>query len=302
MKELEQYCPEEHEKKRRGDPFWVKQGEDDVNPTASDELRAKIAEAAANHNDSDDDPIVENTLRGDIMDSDSESIDSDQEDPLKHAGVYTAEEVSLILSDKMHRLQKLYIQQFKHLKFLLRERYRKYCVGALTSGALTGGTTSDRDSSSALIPSFSAPEEEEFFNALKKYHRYKGKEALLKRQARERRKALAEGTSYQPPQYPTCIFESKKSGESEKCTNQSLPCTHYCSKHILYDVHQVLFRPCAEGTPPCLTPVIAFQHKNACLAHKYFKTSTLDVKKITVRISVLFVYRDRQTGKKDKVW
>ena len=44
----------------------------------------------------------------------------------RHAGVYTAEEVALITRDKMIRLQSLYIDQFKRLQHLLREKRRKY--------------------------------------------------------------------------------------------------------------------------------------------------------------------------------
>lgn len=76
--------------------------------------------------------------------SDDESIDSDQEDPLKyfkviilvkvfiiminfrHANVYTAEEITSVTRDKLVRLQELYIEQYKYLQHLLREQRRKY--------------------------------------------------------------------------------------------------------------------------------------------------------------------------------
>ena len=44
----------------------------------------------------------------------------------RHAGVYTAEEVALIMKDKLIRLQSLYIDQFKRLQHVLREKRRKY--------------------------------------------------------------------------------------------------------------------------------------------------------------------------------
>ncbi|NXP77103.1 KANL2 protein, partial [Ramphastos sulfuratus] len=76
--------------------------------------------------DGEQDPItVEQTWRGD-PDSEADSIDSDQEDPLKHAGVYTAEEVALIMREKLIRLQSLYIDQFKRLQHLLQERKRRF--------------------------------------------------------------------------------------------------------------------------------------------------------------------------------
>ncbi|NXA84102.1 KANL2 protein, partial [Thryothorus ludovicianus] len=76
--------------------------------------------------DCEQDPVtVEQTWRGD-PDSEADSIDSDQEDPLKHAGVYTAEEVALIMREKLIRLQSLYIDQFKRLQHLLKEKKRRF--------------------------------------------------------------------------------------------------------------------------------------------------------------------------------
>ena len=44
----------------------------------------------------------------------------------RHAGVYTAEEVALITREKLIRLQSLYIDQFKRLQHLLKEKKRRY--------------------------------------------------------------------------------------------------------------------------------------------------------------------------------
>lgn len=44
----------------------------------------------------------------------------------RHAGVYTAEEVALIAREKLIRLQSLYIDQFKRLQHLLKEKKRRY--------------------------------------------------------------------------------------------------------------------------------------------------------------------------------
>lgn len=44
----------------------------------------------------------------------------------RYAGVYTAEEVALITRDKLIRLQSLYIDQFKRLQHIMREKRRKY--------------------------------------------------------------------------------------------------------------------------------------------------------------------------------
>lgn len=45
---------------------------------------------------------------------------------IRHAGVYTAEEVALIAREKLIRLQSLYIDQFKRLQHLLKEKKRRY--------------------------------------------------------------------------------------------------------------------------------------------------------------------------------
>jgi len=45
---------------------------------------------------------------------------------LRHAGVYTAEEIALVFRDKLIRLQSLYIDQFKRLHHRLREKRRQY--------------------------------------------------------------------------------------------------------------------------------------------------------------------------------
>merc|ERR1711872_604912 len=55
-----------------------------------------------------------------------ESVDSEGEESLKHAGVFTGEEVMRTMRDKLIRLQKLYIEQFGRLGHLLRESKRTY--------------------------------------------------------------------------------------------------------------------------------------------------------------------------------
>ena len=46
----------------------------------------------------------------------------------RYAGVYTAEEAALITKDKLIRLQSLYINQFKRLQHVMREKRRSYLV------------------------------------------------------------------------------------------------------------------------------------------------------------------------------
>lgn len=220
LQNLEHYCPDEHGKARRK-VFWVRQEDDTI--VASDELCHKVIEASANLNESDDefhDPPIDQTLRNDVLESDPESVESEQEDPLKHAGVYAAEEVSVILSEKMHRLQHLYTEQFGYLHYLLRERHRKY------TQQLIADAKAHNDPQKLTHPDDLAR-----LSAMKKYHRYQGKEYLLKQQAKERHKSsranskdkncVANATSRS---LPICIFAK----DDFECSNPALPATHYC--------------------------------------------------------------------------
>uniref|UniRef100_A0A8C7Y5U0 KAT8 regulatory NSL complex subunit 2 n=1 Tax=Oryzias sinensis TaxID=183150 RepID=A0A8C7Y5U0_9TELE len=131
---------------------------------------------------------LDQTWRGD-PDSEADSVDSDLEDPLKHAGVYTAEEVALVTREKLIRLQSLYIDQFKRLQHLLKEKKRRYLHNrkveheTLGNSLLTGPE------------GLSIKEREDLkkLKALRRYRRRYGVEALLHRQLRERRLAVTEG-------------------------------------------------------------------------------------------------------------
>jgi len=80
--------------------------------------------------------------------SDAESVDSEAEDGLKHAGVYTGEEVMRTMRDKLIRLQKLYIEQFGRLQHKLRESRRTYLA------QVAPGITWHRDVTWPIYPLF----------------------------------------------------------------------------------------------------------------------------------------------------
>lgn len=145
----------------------------------------------------------------------------------RHAGVYTAEEVALITREKLIRLQSLYIDQFKRLQHLLKEKKRRYLHSRKV----------EHESLGKWIPSFlfmgyvekafphpliilitlidflhlftlitgsslltgheglSMKERENLkkLKALRRYRRRYGVEALLHRQLRERRQAVTDG-------------------------------------------------------------------------------------------------------------
>ncbi|XP_012612829.1 KAT8 regulatory NSL complex subunit 2 isoform X2 [Microcebus murinus] len=210
--------------------------------------------------DGEQEPItVDQTWRGD-PDSEADSIDSDQEDPLKHAGVYTAEEVALIMREKLIRLQSLYIDQFKRLQHLLKEKKRRYLHNrkveheALGSSLLTG-------------PEGLLAKERENLKRLKCLRRYRqryGVEALLHRQLKERRMLATDGAAQQAHTTRSsqrCLAFV----DDVRCSNQSLPMTRHCLTHICQDTNQVLFK-CCQGSEevPCNKPVPVSLSEDPC--------------------------------------
>ncbi|KAM3618636.1 uncharacterized protein V6R79_022902 [Siganus canaliculatus] len=181
--------------------------------------------------------VLDQTWRGD-PDSDADSIDSDHEDPLKHAGVYTAEEVALITREKLIRLQSLYIDQFKRLQHLLKEKKRRYLHNrkleheTLGSSLLTGPeglSMKERENLKKL-------------KALRRYRRRYGVEALLHRQLRERRQAVTEGAPQ--PHTRAAMEQCVAFVDGSRCTSPCLPLTRHCVSHIYQDSNQVLFKMC----------------------------------------------------------
>ncbi|XP_031949811.1 KAT8 regulatory NSL complex subunit 2 isoform X2 [Corvus moneduloides] len=214
--------------------------------------------------DCEQDPVtVEQTWRGD-PDSEADSIDSDQEDPLKHAGVYTAEEVALIMREKLIRLQSLYIDQFKRLQHLLKEKKRRFLHSrkgeheAIGSSLLTG-------------PEGLMAKERENLKRLKCLRRYRqryGVEALLHRQLRERRVLATDGAAQQAHTTRSsqrCLAFV----DDVRCSNQSLPMTRHCLTHICQDTNQTLFKPCQGSEEvPCNKPVpVSLSEEPCCPLH-----------------------------------
>ena len=131
---------------------------------------------------------VADTWAGDDGDSDCESVDSEAEESLKHAGVFTGEEVMRTMRDKLIRLQKLYIEQFGRLGHLLRESRRLYLAqvreereaGLVSMSAQQAASPGDQLAAAKL-------------KALTHYHSPAGREALLAARLREKRAAASGG-------------------------------------------------------------------------------------------------------------
>nr|XP_023411589.1 KAT8 regulatory NSL complex subunit 2 isoform X5 [Loxodonta africana] len=228
--------------------------------------------------DGEQEPItVDQTWRGD-PDSEADSIDSDQEDPLKHAGVYTAEEVALIMREKLIRLQSLYIDQFKRLQHLLKEKKRRYLHNRKVEHEALGkfcgssskafhGLTCEFGSSLLTGPEGLLAKERENLKRLKCLRRYRqryGVEALLHRQLKERRMLATDGAAQQAHTTRSsqrCLAFV----DDVRCSNQCLPMTRHCLTHICQDTNQVLFK-CCQGSEevPCNKPVPVSLSEDPC--------------------------------------
>nr|CAH7762241.1 unnamed protein product [Callosobruchus chinensis] len=192
--------------------------------------------------------------------SDDESIDSENEDPLKHANVYTAEEICMINRDKLVRLQSLYVEQYRHLQYLLKEKRRKY-LHALKREKETCCNIYNqvRDN----------PKEQRLYKKLKalnNYHRVHGVDAILSKRLKDLRSKLVDGTITKQQSIAKCLFTEG----GVKCGEKPLPLTRHCRKHILEDSNQVLFKVCGKvnGDIECTTPVAAIFEDSTCALHK----------------------------------
>ncbi|XP_044591059.1 KAT8 regulatory NSL complex subunit 2 isoform X2 [Cotesia glomerata] len=210
--------------------------------------------------DSDVEPTVPSeSLRGTYLDdSDNESFHSPQEDPLKHAGVFTAEEVIYIAREKLIRLQALYIDQFKRLQYTLREKRRKY-LHALKKEKETLCSVHDQGKETAREKKIY-----EKLKALNRYHRRSGVEAILYKKSIDRRSKSTEGAVLKTPNIPKCIFTEG----GVKCGERTLPSAKHCRKHILKDQNQVLFKACGaiRADIECHEPVPVIFDSN-CVFH-----------------------------------
>lgn len=186
----------------------------------------KILDYVSDHeSESDNEPLaVEQTWFGDC-DSDTDSADAEQEDPLKHAGVYTAEEVALITRDKLIRLQSLYIDQFKRLQHVLKEKRRKYLREVKVEKEMLPSIHSIPRTTTEDVDRY------EKLKALVRYHKLHGIELVLHERAKERRRQITDADTCNTVVPPLAC--SHVDGD-QKCSFKVLPLSSYCSKRILF--------------------------------------------------------------------
>jgi len=210
---------------------------------------------------------VGDTFPGDGGDSEPESVDSESEESLKHAGVFTGEEVMRTMRDKLIRLQKLYIEQFGRLGHLLRESRRTYLAQV-------------KDEREAGLMNMSQqPGDQQTFSKLKAlthYHCPAGREALLAARLRDKRAAVSGGSKQSSGASSLSVGASPAPCQhhltsSTKCGQGVVPMSRFCPRHVLQDTNQVLFRQCGALTNkedgPCEVPVPAIFSHTHCVFH-----------------------------------
>lgn len=235
--------------------FWLPKGDGSAIPSA------KLCKVLAKYNSQRQEPPIELPSIEDIAarhnnaDSDTESVDNNY-DTFKHASVFTEEELTKILRDKMIKLRRLYIEQYGHTQYILKEKRLKYIQAQRNEDELFGELYSYRNYRDS--PDYAK------LRAMLRYHKTFGPESLLQEQAKRRKiiphQSISASTELQES---ICIYSKTAQG----CDKPCIPLSPYCRQHILYDTKQVLFRPCAGGVPPCLTPVVSFTKKNKCWLH-----------------------------------
>uniref|UniRef100_A0A182Y1E1 KAT8 regulatory NSL complex subunit 2 n=1 Tax=Anopheles stephensi TaxID=30069 RepID=A0A182Y1E1_ANOST len=235
----------------------------DVDVTAINDTGRIVLDYASDSSDDDEGllhPTYGSSWKAHEMDnSDNESVDSQGDDPLKHAGIYTAEEVIRMTKEKLHRLQTLYIEQVHRLQHVLRERRRNYLKDQ----------RAERDVHCSIYDQVKqTPRERLLYEKLKglnRYHRKHGVEAILQRKYLEKRAKATEGLQQKPPSLPKCSYTEG----GVKCGERTLPCCKHCRKHILEDKKQVLFRACGieKSGVVCQEPLAGLFENVTCPLH-----------------------------------
>ncbi|GAB0099882.1 KAT8 regulatory NSL complex subunit 2 [Sergentomyia squamirostris] len=232
----------------------------DINSHQINERGRKILDYASDSSTDDDMPTISNTWKGYEMDnSDNESVDSQNEDLLKHASIYTTEEATMITKQKLVRLQSLYIDQFDRLHHVLREKRRKY-LHALRRERETYCSIHNQTQDN--------PRERRLYRKLKalnQYHKRHGVEAVLHRKKLEKRSKAIVGLPQKTPFHNRCTFTEG----GVKCNERTIPCCKFCKKHILEDKKQVLFRACGveKAGVVCQEAVPGIYDDTTCVLH-----------------------------------
>ncbi|XP_026474262.1 KAT8 regulatory NSL complex subunit 2-like [Ctenocephalides felis] len=246
----------------------------DVDPQQVEKLRHPLQYASSTESE-DEEPIIYGDVDQSVgfLGSDDECLDDfTGEDPLKHAGIYTATEANMILRNKLSRLQDLYVDQFKVMQQELKMKKMKL-IPALKREYETLCSVEDQPKDSMKELNLYRK-----LKAFKRYNKKSGVEAILYERSLERTAKYMDGHSKfslhkphgghhggGPSAGQKCIF----SEGGIKCTDKPMPCTKYCKRHILQDKRQILFKPCAMeiGDVCCKEPITGILEIDTCPLH-----------------------------------
>ncbi|XP_075253886.1 KAT8 regulatory NSL complex subunit 2-like isoform X2 [Convolutriloba macropyga] len=234
--------------------------------------------------DSDEEMIDRLPVSGfqpDCVENDFETRDTTSNDPLKHACIYTSEEIGRILCLKMKRLQQLYKQQFKFLEYEL-NLANVECIKQLAtlpkksqinSQSQNGIQSQSNEQSSQTLE---ADEHERSIKFLKNMRRHRGQEALLKLKHDQKRRIFS--TTEETNTYNSNINQVQSkcsfilaSKSSLRCGKRTVPKSKYCLDHIVSDRNQVLFSQCAivgDDSKNCTTILKPYLFENSCDLHR----------------------------------
>ncbi|XP_043237098.1 KAT8 regulatory NSL complex subunit 2-like isoform X2 [Amphibalanus amphitrite] len=184
-------------------------------------------------------------------------LSDDEHTVLRHAGVYTDDEVIRLAERRLRRLQHLYLGQFERLQHVMKNKRRAFLLEvAREKEAMKSISGAPRETVA----------EQEAYDLLRAYgHHQKtaGKDYWFWQQRLEKRAAEAGSARTRP--LTRCAHAEGR----VRCTLRTVPLSKFCLKHIIQDQHQVLFRPCGGGSTadPCPTPVAGIQPETRCKLH-----------------------------------
>ncbi|CAH0716882.1 unnamed protein product, partial [Brenthis ino] len=182
--------------------------------------------------------------------------------PLWKAGVYTAEEAVSSARGALRALQAAYARQMARLRVLLavaRARYVRelraerdlYC--SIDSQARSGPLTVKERRQLRKLKAFAG------------YHRKHGVDAVLARKLHHKRARMHDGGT-RPYSQGRCTFAEG----GVRCVAPALPAARHCARHVLCDVHQVLFKACGDlrGSVECREAIAKLPlPSNSCRYH-----------------------------------
>lgn len=180
------------------------------------------------------------------------------------------------MRDKLIRLQKLYIEQFGRLQYLLKEERRDYRINVRKE--------KEENFMSIHKQPKETPEEQIAYDTIKSLNHYSkphGQEAILNQMLQEKRLRASGGgaeASSSSSKAAKCTFNLTT---NTKCGDTVVPMSKYCVKHILHDPNQVLFRKCSVTTTedgPCEAPIPDLFDTSSCVYHTQLQPPVNDDK------------------------